>query len=338
MNRVLKRPMFRMGGSSGTGITSGLDRKPYQFGTKPVDFPGSQQEYDAQMRRLTQLGIFDAAGQRTGGSNVEDTQNLMLLDAMRNKTGITSNVNNMNLSLDNTPSITKKSTRERLLEAIGKQPSNRNLSQFLTTFGLNLLSTPPSGGFFSTVAQAAKEPTGQLFAGLDKERDLQRQVSLAAEQLDIEQEGAEALQMLKNLDADDASAIKKQAQEGFEAGEYDSVEDGIRKLLQIKRFGIEDRPGEKREKLIEDLFQKGMSADGVFLEDEPVVRRKAIFLVDREKIQRDNEDITFGVNPIIIDGNTYEAGKTYYNAEQYKFYVYNGPEADQPFEEIDVTR
>ena len=181
MNRVLKRPMFRMGGSSGTGITSGLDRKPYQFGTKPVDFPGSQQEYDAQMKRLTQLGIFDAAGQRTGGSNVEDTQNLMLLDAMRNKTGITSNVNNMNLSLDNTPSITKKSTRERLLEAIGKQPNNRNLSQFLTTFGLNLLSTPPSGGFFSTVAQAAKEPTGQLFAGLDKERDLQRQVSLAAE-------------------------------------------------------------------------------------------------------------------------------------------------------------
>ena len=26
MNRVLKRPMFRMGGSSGTGITSGLDK------------------------------------------------------------------------------------------------------------------------------------------------------------------------------------------------------------------------------------------------------------------------------------------------------------------------
>ena len=25
-NRTLKRPMFRMGGSSGTGITSGLDR------------------------------------------------------------------------------------------------------------------------------------------------------------------------------------------------------------------------------------------------------------------------------------------------------------------------
>ena len=39
MNRVLKRPMFRMGGSTGTGITSGLDRPKYkcikQHGTEP---------------------------------------------------------------------------------------------------------------------------------------------------------------------------------------------------------------------------------------------------------------------------------------------------------------
>jgi hypothetical protein len=37
MNRVLKRPMFRMGGSTGTGITSGLDRKPLKQGTDPQD-------------------------------------------------------------------------------------------------------------------------------------------------------------------------------------------------------------------------------------------------------------------------------------------------------------
>ena len=36
MNRVLKRPMFRIGGSTGTGITSGLDkpRKQYENGDK----------------------------------------------------------------------------------------------------------------------------------------------------------------------------------------------------------------------------------------------------------------------------------------------------------------
>ena len=37
MNRTLKRPMFRIGGSAGTGITSGLDqpRKQYQQGSNP---------------------------------------------------------------------------------------------------------------------------------------------------------------------------------------------------------------------------------------------------------------------------------------------------------------
>lgn len=39
MNRILKRPMFRIGGSAGTGITSGLDRKPLANGTDPNDRP-----------------------------------------------------------------------------------------------------------------------------------------------------------------------------------------------------------------------------------------------------------------------------------------------------------
>ena len=39
MNRTLKRPMFRIGGSAGTGITSGLDtpRKKFENGTDPFD-------------------------------------------------------------------------------------------------------------------------------------------------------------------------------------------------------------------------------------------------------------------------------------------------------------
>ena len=112
MNRILKRPMFRIGGSTGTGITSGLDQPRAQY----------------------------ANG----------------------------------------------STKERLLKAVGAAPNNRNLSQFLTTFGLDLLSRPPQGGFFSTVAQAAKAPTEQLFSDFDSQRNLQRQVALAAEQSDIE--------------------------------------------------------------------------------------------------------------------------------------------------------
>ena len=82
--------MFRIGGSAGTGITSGLNRPGYQ---NPLPAP---------------VG----------------------------------------------------STKERLLRAIGEQPSNRNLSRFLTTFGLNLLSQPAQGsgfgGLLSTAATAAK--------------------------------------------------------------------------------------------------------------------------------------------------------------------------------------
>jgi len=37
MNRVLRRPMFRIGGSAGTGITTGLDRKGYKEGTDEYD-------------------------------------------------------------------------------------------------------------------------------------------------------------------------------------------------------------------------------------------------------------------------------------------------------------
>ena len=36
-SRTLTRPMFRMGGSSGTGITSGLDRPGYQQGNRVND-------------------------------------------------------------------------------------------------------------------------------------------------------------------------------------------------------------------------------------------------------------------------------------------------------------
>ena len=80
MSRTLKRPMFRMGGSTGTGITSGLDqpRKQYREGT-PNPYA---------------MGNF-APGTGAG---------------------------------------------------------------FLTSFGLDLMSRPPSGNIFQTAALSAKDP------------------------------------------------------------------------------------------------------------------------------------------------------------------------------------
>jgi hypothetical protein len=102
MNRTLKRPMFRMGGSAGTGITSGLDqpRKQYSQGTDPYD------------RALKTTERFK-----------ED------IDKFRGEQGMFA-------------------------------PSG--VPGFLTSFGLNLMSTTPRGsgfsGLLSTAATAAKEP------------------------------------------------------------------------------------------------------------------------------------------------------------------------------------
>jgi len=97
MNRILKRPMFRIGGSAGTGITSGLDqpqkmanggRTGYQQGSMPT---------------------FQASG----------------------------------------------------------------VPGFLTSFGLNLLATPPAGNIFQTAGIAAREPFNQLQVSQARARELQ---------------------------------------------------------------------------------------------------------------------------------------------------------------------
>ena len=265
MNRILKRPMFRIGGSVGTGITSGLDkqREKYANGT-PL----------AQLQKAT-----------------------------------------------------------------GAVPNNRNLSQFLTTFGLDLLSRPPSGGFFSTVAQAAQQPTQTLFDNLNRERDFQRQLALTATQSDIEfgreKELAEIeLKNKKEANEKKARVMADNPQSNF-FGDYQGA---LAELEKRDLYGVLPAPGEERGKLIEDYVQSELKQPGMSLSDEPVVRRQAIFLADKGKIERENTDITFGVNPFVESGNTYEAGNVYYNAELDKFVIYNGPEADVLFEDIEVKR
>ena len=136
MNRTLKRPMFRIGGSAGTGITSGLD----------------------QPQKM-------ANGGRTGYQQ-------------------------------------------------GSMPSfqAQGLPGFLTSFGLNLLATPPAGNIFQTAGIAAREPFNQLQVSqaraneLRGERDFlrgetDRKLTAADERLDKEITSREKIAGMKDGDA-----------------------------------------------------------------------------------------------------------------------------------------
>ena len=135
MNRTLKRPMFRIGGSAGTGITSGLD----------------------QPQKM-------ANGGRTGYQQ-------------------------------------------------GSMPNFQfaGMPGFLTSFGLNLLATPPQGNIFQTAGMAAREPFNQLMTSQARARELQgekdflrgetdRKLTAADERLDKELRSREKIAGMKDED------------------------------------------------------------------------------------------------------------------------------------------
>ncbi len=140
MNRTLKRPMFRMGGST-SGITSGLDRKGYKDGTDAFD------------RAIKVRDRFEADMDR-----YKDEQAPLMPGGLPN---------------------------------------------FLTSFGLNLMSQTPRGkgfsGLLSTAATAAKEPFQTFQAANLAERQDRRRRSddvfsgALASEYDLEE------QRIKNL-------------------------------------------------------------------------------------------------------------------------------------------
>ena len=124
MNRILKRPMFRMGGSPAEGITSGLDRPRM-----------ASADMDMKIKQLTEA--YDSYRKQGGTLSFEEFSRLY--------------------AEENFNSGGRVGYQTGGFSAAG-------LPGFLTQFGLNLLSTPPQGGLLSTAALAARDPFNRLQA------------------------------------------------------------------------------------------------------------------------------------------------------------------------------
>ena len=173
MSRTLKRPMFRMGGAAGTGITSGLDRKPLANGTDP---------YDRAMKTTERFR--------------ED------MNKFRG-------------------------------EQSGFMPSA--LPGFLTSFGLNLLATPPRGNIFQTAAVAAQDPfktfQAATLANQQDERDRVEDMfgTALASEYDLE------AQRIKSAAKDEKTFAKEQAAgavEGLYNTQIGAIKNKIEQLDQ----------------------------------------------------------------------------------------------------------
>ena len=125
--------MFRMGGSSGTGITSGLDRPGYK-----------------RAGQVTGQRIFDA----TNPEGVFRTTASEMLAA--NKLANAPQETAFDIASDAQSRI---DLANRFAPRTTAPFSPGSLSGFLTSTGLNLLSATPRGNIFATAAEAARQAT-----------------------------------------------------------------------------------------------------------------------------------------------------------------------------------
>jgi hypothetical protein len=274
MNRVLKRPMFRIGGSAGTGITSGLDRQNYQFGG------------GADARRFIQRPTTPVVNRPVPAAGFLSKQ-----------------------------------------RGVGLGPGT--LPGFLTQFGLNLASATPRGNIFATAASAAQEPFQTFqqakFAEAQSEKEFEREKEL----VDLERANK-----LENIEKK-ARVMADTPGNPF----FGDLEGAINELSRKELYGVQDMPGEQREQKIEETVNAFLGQAGADPSERGLYTRQATVIIDRELIEKDNENIKLGINPIIAEGRKdYVDGETYYSGETDEFFIFDSSNPENPFTKVDVKR
>ena len=168
MNRILRRPMFRMGGST-SGITSGLDapRQNYQNAGSVNQFEIDRLNQNAAKIKDAAMSVFLQGAKNRGQFDTDENVNMM------QSTGDTAVGGGT--SLDDAIALARAKSGE--IAGDNRLTGRQELSRFLIPFGLNLATARPMGdglsGLFATAAGAAKGPASQLFKARDEREKTQ---------------------------------------------------------------------------------------------------------------------------------------------------------------------
>ena len=337
MNRTLRRPMFRMGGSAGEGITSGLaPRQGYNLAgiVKPKNFGGSDAEWQARLQKLKELGIIDAQGNRVGGP---------IKNIVPDNTGSTGSTIGDGTG---TKSIIDRATeRKSILDAIYPRSKTDSMAgaNFLMNWGVDLASRPRSGNIFQQAATSAKDPLLRF-----QEEKLMEQ---AAGRKETSEDRALLAKMLEGMDDDKLSALMKDVQAGVDAGLWTENE-GIKKLLQKKVYGVMDMPGEAENARIREL-ELMISRDqevpagairavaehiykietGAYPEDIQTDLNRTKTYIKPNHITATKKDADGNIIEIIVDGKytrTYTRGQIYFDPGTGELYSNQGKEGEAP--------
>ena len=158
-NRVLKRPMFKMGGSSNEGITSGLDRVGYKDGSEDVTSAALKVMMQGQFPNMSEAELNTMITNSQALKGNELAQERML--------GMDYNIDATKAMIENLPEYMKKQEPKEM-------PDN-DFSRFMINFGLNLGTTPPRGNLLTTALAAAQGPTKEYFERQDARDLMERQ-------------------------------------------------------------------------------------------------------------------------------------------------------------------
>ena len=160
-NRVLKRPMFKMGGSSNEGITSGLDRVGYKDGTPKEDVTSAA-------LKIMMQGQFPNMSDAQLNTMITNSQALKGNQlAQERMLGMDYNIDATKAMMENLPEYMKKQEPKEM-------PDN-DFSRFMINFGLNLGTATPRGNLLTTALAAAQGPTKEYFERQDARDLMERQ-------------------------------------------------------------------------------------------------------------------------------------------------------------------